>query len=61
MGEGSVYKTSALVDAYFGPEVGKTETAMQAEFRLKDRKKSGQIFGHSIIVGIVIAVLAYFI
>ena len=45
----------------FGPEVGKTETVMQAEFREKDRKKSRQIMGLSALIGTVVAVLAFFI
>jgi hypothetical protein len=45
----------------FGPEVGKTETVMQAEFRKKDRKKARQISALSALVGIVVAIAAYFI
>jgi hypothetical protein len=45
----------------FGPEAGKTETVMQAEFRAKDRKKSRQIMGLSALIGAVVAVLAYFV
>jgi len=42
----------------FGPEVGKTDTVPQAEFRKKDRKKSQQIFAYAVIIGIVIALIA---
>ncbi|HMD68867.1 MAG TPA: hypothetical protein VKF42_08310 [Chitinivibrionales bacterium] len=43
----------------FGPEVGKTETVIQAEFRDKDRKKSLQITGLSAAIGAVVAILAF--
>jgi hypothetical protein len=45
----------------FGPEAGKTETVAQAEFRAKDRKKARQILGLSLIIGVVVAVVAYFV
>ena len=45
----------------FGPEAGKTETVMQAEFRAKDRKKARHIFALSILIGVVVAALAYFV
>ncbi|MGB7566475.1 MAG: hypothetical protein WBM07_01330 [Chitinivibrionales bacterium] len=45
----------------FGPEVGKTETVTQAEFRAKDRKKARQIFGLSLIIGVAVAVVAYIV
>jgi hypothetical protein len=45
----------------FGPEAGKTETVMQAEFRAKDRKKARQILGLSLIIGVAVAVMACFV
>ena len=45
----------------FGPKAGKTETVMQAEFRAKDRKKARQILGLSLIIGVVVAIIAYFV
>ena len=52
--------------AYFGfaalfnlNELGKTETVEQAEFRAKDRKKAWQIVVYSILIGLVVALVAY--
>jgi hypothetical protein len=45
----------------FGPEVGKTETVTQAEFRAKDRKKALQIIALSVFIGVVVAIVAYFV
>jgi len=45
----------------FGPKAGKTETVMQAEFRAKDRKKALQILALSLIIGVVVAIIAYFV
>jgi hypothetical protein len=45
----------------FGPKAGKAETVMQAEFRAKDKKKSRQILGLSLIIGVAVAVVAYFV
>lgn len=45
----------------FGPKVGKTDTVQQAEFRAKDRKKAWQIVIYSIVTGLVVALLGYFL
>jgi hypothetical protein len=45
----------------FGPEVGKTETVDQAEFRLKDRRKSLLIFLYSVLIGIATAMAGFFL
>jgi predicted nucleic acid-binding Zn ribbon protein len=42
----------------FGPEVGKTDTASQAEFRAMDRRKAINIFMYSVLIGLVITVVA---
>jgi Na+-transporting NADH:ubiquinone oxidoreductase subunit NqrC len=34
---------------------------MQAEFRAKDRKKALQILALSLIIGVVVAIIAYFV
>lgn len=54
--------------AYFGfaslfnfGDVGKTDSVQQAEFRVKDRKKAWRIIIFSVIIGAVIAILAYWI
>lgn len=44
----------------FGPEVGKTDTVEQAEFRLKDRRKAPVIGLFSVLVGVLIAVAGFF-
>ncbi len=43
----------------FGPEVGKTDTVMQAEFRRKDRAKALQIAGYSALIGVTVALSGY--
>jgi hypothetical protein len=43
----------------FGPEAGKTETVVEAEFRRKDRIKAWQILGYSIFIGLAVASAAY--
>ena len=45
----------------FGLTVGNTDTVSQAEFRAKDKKKATQIFVYSIITGLAVAVISYFI
>lgn len=45
----------------FGPEVGKTDTVEQAEFRKKDRRTALQIIGLSLLIGLAVAAAAYFI
>lgn len=54
--------------AYFGfaslfnfGDVGKTDSVQQAEFRAKDRKKAWQIVIYSVLIGIAVAALAYFL
>ena len=43
----------------FGSEVGKTDTALQAEFRAQDKRKALQILVYSALVGIVVALAGY--
>lgn len=43
----------------FGPEIGKTDTVFQAEFRALDRKKAWQILGYSSLVGALVGLAAY--
>jgi len=43
----------------FGPEAGKTDTVVEAEFRRKDRRKAWQIMGYSVAIGAVVAAAAY--
>jgi hypothetical protein len=45
----------------FGPEVGKTDTVLQAEFRKKDRQKALFILFLSVLIGAVAAVAAFLI
>jgi hypothetical protein len=45
----------------FGPDVGKTDTVEQAEFRLKDLRKARLIGLYAALVGIVFAVAGFFI
>jgi hypothetical protein len=45
----------------FGPEVGKTDTVEQAEFRLKDRRKARRIGLYSALIGIAVASAGFFI
>ena len=40
---------------------GDTDTVDQAEFRKKDKKKAQQIFALSIVTGVIVAVIAYFL
>ena len=44
----------------FGPNVGPTDTVEQAEFRRQDRRTAVKIIGLSMLVGIVVAAVAYF-
>ena len=44
-----------------GEEVGKTDTVGLAEFRAIDRRKAWRIIIYSIIIGIAVAVLAYYL
>ncbi len=43
----------------FGPQVGKTDTVEQAEFRRQDRRKALQILLYSSLVGIAVAAAGY--
>ena len=43
----------------FGPNVGKTDTVEQAEFRRKDRRKALTILLYSSLIGIVVAAAGY--
>ena len=45
----------------FGPEVGKTDTVAQKQFRAQDRKEAQQILATSVLIGIVVALVAVFI
>jgi hypothetical protein len=45
----------------FGPNVGKTDTVEQAEFRRQDRRRAIQIIALSALAGAVVAAAAYFI
>ncbi len=45
----------------FGPDVGKTDTVGQAEFRRQDRQTAWQILGLSALVGVIVAVAGYFL
>jgi hypothetical protein len=44
-----------------GSEVGKTRQSPQAEVRTWDKRKSLQIIGYSVLVGLVVALVAYFL
>ena len=45
----------------FGPDVGKTDTVEQAEYRKQDRLKALQIIGISLGIGLLVAGLGYFV
>jgi hypothetical protein len=45
----------------FGPDVGKTDTVKQTEFRMKDRRTALRIVGLSALAGVSVAAAAYFI
>lgn len=40
---------------------GNTDTVAEADFRRKDKKKAQQIFTLSIVTGIIVAIVSYFI
>jgi hypothetical protein len=42
----------------FGPDVGKTDTVMEAEFRKKDRQKALFILFLSVMIGVAVALAA---
>jgi fatty acid desaturase len=45
----------------FSPKVGKTDTVEQAEFRAMDRRKAWRIIIYSVIIGVIVAVAAYYL
>ena len=45
----------------FGPNVGKTDSVEQAEYRKKDRRTALLIIGLSLLVGVIVGAAAYFI
>jgi hypothetical protein len=45
----------------FGPNVGRTDTVLQAEFRAKDKRKALSIVLYSALIGVLVAVAAYFL
>lgn len=45
----------------FSKEVGKTDTVAQAEYRAADKKKAQKIFLQSILVGILVAIIAFLV
>ncbi|HUI93082.1 MAG TPA: hypothetical protein VLX68_12615 [Chitinivibrionales bacterium] len=45
----------------FGPEVGKTDTVLQAEFRKKDRRKASLILLLSGVIGAIAAAAAFLV
>ena len=45
----------------FGDTLNKTDTVEQAEFRAQDKKKAQQIFAYSVLVGIVVVAIAFFV
>jgi hypothetical protein len=45
----------------FGPEIYKTETVKDAEALKKDKRKAQQIFLYSVLIGLVVALVAYFL
>jgi hypothetical protein len=44
-----------------GPEVGKTDTVAQAEYRAQDKAKAKKIIGYSVAIGVIVALAAYLI
>jgi len=40
-------------------DVGKTDTVAQAEYRAQDKRKARQIIIHSVLIGIIVAALAF--
>ena len=45
----------------FSPDIGKTDTVEQAEFRAMDRRKAWQIIAYSAIIGAVVAIIFYYL
>lgn len=47
--------------ANFGPNIGKTDTVEQAEFRRQDRRTALKIIAISVLAGAAVAAAAYFV
>ena len=45
----------------FSDKLSKTDTVTQAEFRAKDKKKAQMIFANSILFGVLVALIAFYI
>jgi len=45
----------------FGPEVGKTDTVQQAEFRARDRRTAVRIFAYSALSGLLVTAAAWYL
>ena len=45
----------------FGPHVGKTESVTQEEFRARDRRKSWEIIGYSLMIATLITLALYLV
>jgi hypothetical protein len=45
----------------FSPEIGKTDTVEQAEFRAMDRRKAWRIITYSAIMGAAVAIISYYL
>ncbi len=45
----------------FSPDLGKTDTVEQAEFRAMDRRKAWQIIAYSAIIGAVVTIISYYL
>ncbi len=45
----------------FNPDVGRTDTVEQAEFRAMDRRKAWKIIIYSVIIGAAVAIIAYYL
>ena len=45
----------------FSPDIGKTDTVEQAEFRAMDRRTAWQIIISSAIIGVAVALISYYL
>ncbi len=45
----------------FSPDIGKTDTVEQEEFRAMDRRKAWRIITYSTIIGAVVAITSYYL
>ncbi len=45
----------------FSPDIGKTDTVEQAEFRAMDKRKARRIITYSAIIGAVVAIISYYL